>query len=407
MVSPGFVRDVAETLIGRVFVIAIGLVTSIVVARILGPERRGLYAVAATVGALGVQFGNLGLHAANTYYVSRNRGYLPALTGNSLCVSFVFGGICSFLAWTFFIIMPRYAPLHGILLALAMASIPIGLAYLLLQNLLIAINEVRAYNVIEVGAKVIGLFLIFLLVLMNYVRLELVFFMELISILVGFFWVIRLVLRNLKEPPLPSISLLKENMRYGLKAYIAAFFAYMVLRVDLLFVKYFLGAKETGYYSIGTSMANLIYLVPAMVGVILFPRLSAMTILEEKWAFTKKILWSVAIATFLLSIISLWLADPVVKLLFGEVFLPSVPAFIWLLPGICFLSINTIFMNYFASTGFPHIAVYAPGFAMVLNIFLNFRWIPSYGIIGASMASSVSYGVMLLISIIYISRFQS
>src|SRR3972149_6606561 len=96
-------------------VYSVRLVTSVLVARILGPEGRGLYAVAMAVGAIGVQFGNLGLHASNTYYVARERSLLPALIGNTLLVSFVVGGSGSVLAWIVFSLRPELAPVPGLL----------------------------------------------------------------------------------------------------------------------------------------------------------------------------------------------------------------------------------------------------------------------------------------------------
>ena len=91
-------QKVVETFVTRILLIGIGLVTSVIVARILGPEGRGLYAVALAVGAIGMQFGNLGLHASNTYYVSRDRSLLPLLVSNTLLVSFAFGGTGALLA---------------------------------------------------------------------------------------------------------------------------------------------------------------------------------------------------------------------------------------------------------------------------------------------------------------------
>ena len=55
-----FVRKVMETYATRIFLMGIALVTTVVVARLLGPQGRGYYAVAAAIGALGVQFGTLG-----------------------------------------------------------------------------------------------------------------------------------------------------------------------------------------------------------------------------------------------------------------------------------------------------------------------------------------------------------
>src|SRR5260370_8246988 len=81
-------RSVLETYATRVLVLAVTFATAVVIARELGPTGRGFYAVAATLGAIGIQFGNLGLHASNIYHVAKDRALLPALIGNTLAVVF-------------------------------------------------------------------------------------------------------------------------------------------------------------------------------------------------------------------------------------------------------------------------------------------------------------------------------
>jgi O-antigen/teichoic acid export membrane protein len=103
-----------------------------------------------------------------------------------------------------------------------------------------------------------------------------------------------------------------------------------------------------------------------------------------------------------LSILAGLLADPLIHLLFGSAFAPAVEAFIWLLPAIFFLSMNTVLMNFFASLGMPLITLYSTVFATAVNVLGN-RWlIPELGIAGASIASMMAYGLMLLISIYYV-----
>jgi O-antigen/teichoic acid export membrane protein len=92
----------------------------------------------------------------------------------------------------------------------------------------------------------------------------------------------------------------------------------------------------------------------------------------------------------------------VVVLLYGRAFLPSVDAFLWLLPGIFALGINTILMNYFAAEGMPPIAIWSPAIASAANIGLNLWLLPSMGIVGASVASSVAYVMMLVMSLLYV-----
>ena len=405
VLSSDFIRKVGETFATRVLLIGIGLVTSVIVARILGPEGRGLYAVAITIGAVGVQFCNLGLHASNTYYVAGDRRLLPALAANTIILSLAVGGVSTALIWVIFRLWPQMAPVRGLVLILSLLWIPFGLAYMLLQNLLIGIQEVHNYNKIELLTKALGLGLIGILIITGAVGVETLFLVALIGLIIGLFWTLLRLRAHIFVLPLPSLTLFKETIRYGSKAYLAAFFAFLVLRVNLLMVKYMLGAEEAGYYSIAASMADTLCMLPVVIGTILFPKLSAMTHDQEKWAFTRKVTVSVGLAMVFLTGSAALLAGPVVRILFGEAFMPAVPAFIWLLPGIVLLSINTCYMNYFASIGMPLITVISPGLAAIVNIAVNLKLIPWLGIVGTSIASVLSYGVMLVASIIYVSYF--
>src|SRR5258708_26664686 len=121
-------RNVLETYGTRVLVLIITFATAVVIARELGPTGRGFYAVAVTIGAIGAQFGNLGLHASNIYYVAKDRGLLPALIGNTLAVVVVACFVAA-LCGIVFAFWPHLSPLRGSLLLLAFPSIPVGLAY--------------------------------------------------------------------------------------------------------------------------------------------------------------------------------------------------------------------------------------------------------------------------------------
>src|SRR6267154_5379803 len=116
-------HSIVETYATRMLLIAIGLATTMFVSRTLGPSGRGLFAVATAIAAIGVQFGNFGLHASNTYYVAKDRELLPVLIGNTLIVGLGIGGMAALLAWILAAMWPKLAPLHGPLLALALASI--------------------------------------------------------------------------------------------------------------------------------------------------------------------------------------------------------------------------------------------------------------------------------------------
>ena len=86
-------REVLGTLIVRVLLIAAGFISSIITARFLGPEGRGVFFYWTTLAAFAIQFGNLGLHSSNTYLLTKGRARLSSLAANSLWVSIIGGGI--------------------------------------------------------------------------------------------------------------------------------------------------------------------------------------------------------------------------------------------------------------------------------------------------------------------------
>jgi O-antigen/teichoic acid export membrane protein len=395
------VRKVLETFATRILLIGIGFATSVLVARILGPEGRGLFAVAGAIAAIAIQFGNLGLHSANTYSVARDRSLLPGLLANSLLVSFVLGGLVGLVTWGISRAWPSFAPVPETLLLIALASIPPSLAYMLAQNLLLGIQEVRAFNKIELAARVITVGLITLVIVVGFVTPETVFLAGLAAGVINLAWVLWHLRPFIKGPLRPSWPLLKGNLAYGFRAYLNCLFAFLVIKLDLLMVGYLLGAEQAGYYSISVSMADLVYLLPVVIGTILFPRLAALDTFEEKWSLTNKTALVVASMMIGISTVSMVLAHPAVRLVFGAEYLPAVPAFLVLAGALVFLGVNTIYSNFLGSVGLPWFTVFLWAAVTALNVALNLAAIPKYGIIGAAYASLACYALALIVQYAY------
>jgi len=399
-----FAWKVGETFATRVFLLGAGVVAGVFVARSLGPDGRGLYAVAMALAGMCLQLGNLGLHSANAYFVARDRSLLPRLAGNSLGVSAVVGGLAGVGLWSVAMLRPEIAPLHGVLLALTCASIPLGLGYMLLQNLLIGVQDVRSFNRIEILVRLVSLTLIVLAVLEGRVTPETIIAAGLLATAVGLVRVLRGLGRILPARPRPSFGLLREHMVYGLKSYLACLFAYLVVRLDLLMVHSILGIREAGYYSIAASMADLVYMLPSVIGLVLFPKLVARPTQEEKWKLTAGVGAAVFVVMAGVSTLAALLARPLIRLLFGPDFLPAVPAFVVLSIAMIFLGVNTIVSNYLASLSFPWFSVAVWVAAAGLNVVLNLFLIPAHGILGAAISSLVCYVLVLVAQVLYCAR---
>ena len=105
----------------------------------------------------------------------------------------------------------------------------------------------------------------------------------------------RLVLREAagRPPRAPSrwsLASLRSGLGYGVRAYLGSLFAFLVLKSDILLVKYLRGAEETGYYAIAVGLADILMMLPTVVGTVLFPRLSAAPDVAAKWALARRVL---------------------------------------------------------------------------------------------------------------------
>lgn len=407
LVSSDFVHKVSETFATQLLLIVIGFATTVAVARSLGPTGRGIYATMVAVGALGVQFANLGLHVSNIYYVAKDRTLLSTLLGNAVLVSVVVGGfIAAVVALISTYFWPQIAPLQGPTLILAVSWIPLGLCYLLVRNLLLGMMEVRWYNKLELQNRIVMCCILAVLILSRQLTVATAFLAMTVGVIVSLirgFWRLQRVAGRFSRP---SVAVLLHNLPLGLRGYLTCLFSFMVLRIDLLMVKTMLGPEQTGYYSIAATLADYVLMLPAVIGSILFPRLSAQSDHTAKLRFSNIVTLGSAALLLPLVIVCGLSARIAIHLVFGKAFEPAALAFVYLLPGVFLLGVQTVAVQFLNSIGYPKIVIGAWALTTVLNVGLNFWVIPRYGIVGASTVSSITYSAVCLFVLIIISRYR-
>jgi O-antigen/teichoic acid export membrane protein len=397
-VWPAFLRKVAGTLGTRGVLLVVAFLSSIVTSRYLGPEGRGTYVVLTMIAAMGVQLGNFGLHAANTFFLSRDRALHRQIVSNSAWVSGLLG--CT-IVLVLIVARPLLSPAQAPpwLYYAAIAGIPFALFYLLALNIWLGLGQVAAFNRIEiVGHTAAFAAVLICLVGFGLGAGSLVVYLTSFNVLAAAWMFAALGGTAIRRF---DLSLFAKMFRYGIKAYISAIFAFLVLRFDLLMVSQMIGTDAAGVYSIAVQMADVLYLLPVSIGTVLFPQISSMR--SGEWNFTKRAArvtaWGLGS-----SALAVWFMAPLlIEFAYGSAFRESANALRWLLPGIWALGVNTVFMNYFAGTGMPAITFISPAVALFVNIALNLVLIPTMGVAGASLASTIAYSMMLGSSALYLT----
>ena len=394
-----FVRGTTVTFISGILSLLLGIGTSVILARVLGPEGRGIYALASLLPSLIITFGNLGIGPATVYYVARGEFRRQEILGNNVLLSVGIGGI-GVLAGLIVVLFFREKVFPGVApgyLLLALVLVPVQVFFSYVRYVLLGAQRIKEFNYVQIVQSVLFLGFVALALLglkagVNGAILAGLFAWLVVDALV--FHLARRVAGGVNFKP--NISYMKRATTYGIQAHLANILGFLNYRVDMFLVNGFLGPAAVGLYAVGVGLVEKLWMISQAASTVLFPRVAAETDEQRRKEFTplvaRTVLWTTALGALLLALFSRW----IVLLLYSEAFLPTVSALQALLVGIVALSAGRVLSNDIAGRGFPGLNIYTGLAAVVTNVILNLFWIPRYGIVGAAWASTVSYTVLFL-----------
>jgi len=215
-------------------------------------------------------------------------------------------------------------------------------------------------------------------------------------LVLSFFWLRRVMTRGDRDRIAPSRALLGDSLSYGLRGHVGSVLTQFSYRFDTVLVLRWLGLAAQGYYSISVLLAEKLSHITASVQFVLFPRIAASS-REEADRLTPMVcrhtlLWVTA-AGLVLYLIGRFL----LVLFYSKAYLPALDAFRVLLPGIVTLSISNVLSSDFSGRNRRGLMTLAMAFGFALNLVLNFLWIRRMGIVGAALASTLSYSAQSLL----------
>ena len=369
------------------------------VARELGPEGNGHYAMAILVPTLLASLLNLGVGPATVYYVSRGDFNIrQAMTGNmklGLVVAIVGTGCMLPLLWGWGADIFPSVPKN--LLYLGLVGFPVTLLLAYLNTVLQGLEDFRAFNLTVLLPPYINLAgVFFALYILSYGVAGAVV-AHILGQAIGLFVVIYMLNKKRKIEPILDESKVGFGytgrvLTYGWKAHLSNVTAFINYRADIFLVNFFLTPVATGVYVIAVQISEKLWMLSQAASTVLLPRLSAMhETPRARLALTNKGFIVVSAITLVASIcvaISLsWLINPI----FGEEYEEVVPLLWWLLPGIIAGAGSRIFANCIAAAGKPEWNMYSSFGMVAINVVGNVILVPEYGIVGAAWATSLAY----------------
>jgi O-antigen/teichoic acid export membrane protein len=394
-------RGALASLLASYLSIPASLAANVLVARFLGPEGKGLFALfAATQGLLALPAQSA--QAALIHLIADRRLAWRSVRTLLLALTALLAGLlCGVFAWSL-----RWGPARTVLLGgLDQAYVPLlagALLGVVVTQLCLSVfaarqeyarGTARAFAGVMLGHGILIGSLLAQHLRGAAVTLWLVVSAHLAGVLLGSLFPLwgTLRYRGTGETELPLRAMLSNVGAFALPLLLQTLLEWLNRRVDVYFVTVFAGAAALGRYSVAVGLAQQLWTIPFSVAGPLFARVAheGDEVRSRElvcYVFRVAALVSAALAAALLVVGPL-----LIRFLYGRPFEAAIPMLMALLPGAVVVGPSRALWAYFVGRGRPGESARAELVGLAATIPLDLLLIPRLGGLGAAIASSVAY----------------
>jgi O-antigen/teichoic acid export membrane protein len=220
----------------------------------------------------------------------------------------------------------------------------------------------------------------------------------------GFAAVTYWVVSRSSGPPMSAASGFGRAFRFSVPSHMANLTQFLNYRFDIFVIGYFVGLSGVGLYVLASVMAESVWLVSRAVAAVLFPYVASTPEADRRLDATiRSVRMSLTVSVALALLLGL-LALPILRFAFGASFLASHVPLLWLLPGVTMFSIVYVLSAYFSGIGRPGVNFIRSGVGLLVTVPLALYLVPRFGIVGASIATSISYGASTVVAMSFFVR---
>ncbi len=390
----------------RGIVAVTGALTTIAIARVLGADGAGAFAIALTIVYVLLVLTTLGVEHGIAYYVSSGSWSPAAAFRTSQLVAVGVGligaaaGVLARLAFP-----SAFGGLSVGECALAAFSLPFALSWFYGSFVALADDHYEGYVLppaLQSSALlVLGLVLALTVGLTGAVVAVLV--SQVLAAAVTHVWGRRRLSGGGRTEP----GQFRRALTFGIKGYGANALQVLNYRVDFFVLSAVAGAVALGQYSVAVAVTTVLWLLPQALGDVLFPRVASLSASGEEGhrAFVEA--KSLRHTTLIVLVSAVAIAAALVLLvvpIYGPEFQESVELGLIRLPGVALIGIAGTLSASVVGRGFPQYSLYSALIVTPVTLALYALLIPAYDATGAALASCLSFGLSFLLALFFYRR---
>ncbi len=409
----GLARNTARTFATRLITVGMGFVISVLTARGLGPEYKGVNSFWCLMLGMAAIVSTLGIDNAAEYFISSRRRTpreaLDRILPPFLLSLFPLLLIGCLIAWWFQPPGAEHVTIWIVLIAALILAAELAGQYAI--AFLHGLREFDIWNAANLAAPAILLVCLALAFVFlptyttdsaqHMAHPGFTFFLAAFSAYALSRYVLvipGLVLLKRRHGLFRGMRLiwdgayLRESLDYGLRYYPSTVLSLLIYRLDMIFVWYLVGEAGVGIYSIASLMAELIWHLPDSARMVLFPELAGAR-QESERTKTQNVCRLSLVLMALGCIGAAVLAPWVIPWVYSQDFAGAVVPLWILLPGTLVYGLTVVLRSDVAARGRPELASRTLALAVLTNAILNAPLILALNLAGAALSSTISYTV--------------
>src|SRR5579859_7841448 len=384
------VQNTSILLIGRIANAVLGAASSILIVRCLGSEQFGEFSSFYAYVTLFAWLATLGIEPVLTRESARCRERAGSIMATGIALCCAFAAITSVFA---ILLAPHVGFRGGMQLLVVFAAIEVlGFAPLRLAGAIFQV-DLRQWYGTGINLARQGLWLLVVIVLAKtggsltsfVVGRLFVAFVETVLLLV-------MSARFLASPRRIIVQDLRHYLRACAPIALSTLLASVYLRIDQVMLHNMASDKILGFYAAAVKVSELFEMLPAALLSSLFPILAVAASDGQRMAIyeDRVFRYIMAAAGLLCTVISVE-AGPVIRILYGPQFAPSAHLLSILIWSEFAVFFGAAIANLLLAKGMQTYLLFPTIGGAVLNIALNYVWIPRYAAVGSAWATLVSY----------------
>jgi len=405
----GSVSQITRTLGTTLAIQGLGVVSGVVVARLLGVDSRGELAAVILWPSVIAYLGDLGGPLAYSFQSSRSPGSVLDLIRNVPYLVTAQWVVLGLIGPPIIIVaLGRYGTTAIVTsVAVLLAYVPFSFTARYLNAVNQGTGAFKQFNATRLAVPLAYVAGVVALAGAGIASVPFVAAAVIASNVVALVVVFRGVRRRFGPAfhrPRPNLGILRQSLAYGLRGHVGNLTPVDSMQLDLLLVTALLGAHDAGLYSVAIAAAMIIRTQGTAFGLVALPAVAGESTPELRLAAGARIFRACLLLTVFTAGVVALVAPILLPVLYGSGFRGAVPILEILAGAMVLASLRQVLGDMLRGIGQPGLATLSEVGSWVVAIAALAILLPPYRAVGAAVGVTISYAAALALSLIFVSR---